>query len=346
MSANLDPRAWLAWASAAMLPLLLGRNPFMLVEVLAIVLAVRAAWSPVAARHFGAWRWFVRLALVVVLISVVFNVLTVHAGNDVLVHLPGSLPIIGGPLTFNALVFGVLSGVAIAGLVLIGTTVAALLDWAALMRTLPARATPFAVAGSVAWSFLPQTAVAYREIREAQEARGHRIRGARGLPPLLMPLLAGALERAMTMAEALEARGFGASAAPAGTISTSRGLLTAGATAGAALAAFAMVGGRLMLGGAAGVAALAGFTLAWRGGAHGAGRTRFRSRHWRRMDSLTVACAAAAAIITLVRLQSTPAGLHYEPYPALALPRVDFVLLLGLALLLAPAFLAPQEAER
>ena len=346
MSANLDPRAWLAWAGAAMLPLLLGRNPFVLVEMLAIVLAVRAVWSPVTARRFAAWRWFLRLAVIVVLISVIFNVLTVHAGDAALVHLPQILPVVGGPLTFNALVFGLLSGLAIVGLVLTGTTVAALLDWAALMRTLPARATPFAVAGSVAWAFLPQTAVAYREIREAQEARGHRVRGVRDLPPLIVPLLAGALERAMTMAEALEARGFGASAQPASTISTGRGLLTAFATACAALAAFALVSGRTALGLAAGLMAVVGFAVAWRGGTPGVARTRYCSRRWQREDTITVACASVAAIITLVRLQTTPAGLHYEPYPALAPPRVDLVLLLALALLLAPAFLTPGEATR
>jgi energy-coupling factor transport system permease protein len=339
---TLDSRAWLAWAAAIMLPLLLGRNPYMLVALFAIVLAVRAAWSQIAARQFAAWGWFLRLALVVVLISVLFNVLTVHAGETVLVHLSDRLPIIGGALTFNALVFGLLSGLAIFTLVLTGTTVAALLDWSALMRTLPARATPFAVAGSVAWSFLPQSAVAWREIREAQEARGHRIRGPRDLPPLIIPLLAGALERAMTMAESLESRGFGAT----GTSSQVHGLATALASALAALAAFALASGRLVLGAVAGVIALAGFAFAWRGGTPGVARTRYRTRRWRRADSIMVAGAATSALVTLVRLQTTPAGLHYEPYPVLAAPHVDLVLLFGLALLLAPAFLLPAEVRR
>lgn len=340
---TLDPRAWLAWAAAAMLPLLLARNPFALVPLLTIVLAVRGSWSHVAARRFAAWGWFLRLALVVVLVSVVFNILTVHAGAAVLVHLPTAVPIIGGPLTFNALVFGLLSGLAIFTLVLTGTTVAALLDWSALMRTLPARATPFAVAGSVAWSFLPQTAVAYREIREAQEARGHRIRGLRDLPPLIVPLLAGALERAMTTAEALESRGLGG-AADASSAMHAWG--TAAATALAALAAFALASGRSVLGAVAGAVALAGFALAWRSGDHGVKRTRYRTRRWQQADSIVTLGAAVSALVTLVRLETTPAGLHYEPYPVLTAPRVDFVLLLGLALLLAPAFLVPTEAGK
>jgi energy-coupling factor transport system permease protein len=168
----------------------------------------------------------------------------------------------------------------------------------------------------------------------------------RDLPPLIVPLLAGALERAMTMAEALEARGFGASAQLAGATSPVRGLLTAFAAASAALAAFALVGGRLALGAVAGGAALTGFAIAWRGGTSGQARTRYQSRHWRRAETVIVACAALASVVTFVRLQTTPEGLHYEPYPALAPPHVDLVLLFGLALLLAPAFLAPAETKR
>ena len=54
----------------------------------------------------------------------------------------------------NALVFGVLSGAALVALVLVGTTAGAMLDWPALMRVLPERAAPLAVAGSVAWALL------------------------------------------------------------------------------------------------------------------------------------------------------------------------------------------------
>jgi energy-coupling factor transport system permease protein len=46
-------------------------------------------------------------------------------------------------------------------------------------------------------------------LAEAVRGRGVRLEGARGYATLLSPLVAGALERASNLAEAMEARGFG-----------------------------------------------------------------------------------------------------------------------------------------
>ena len=121
---------------------------------------------------------------------------------------------IGGVLTLNALIYGLLSAMAIFSIVAVSATLGATLDWSATMRLLPERMATLAVAGSVAWSYLPRTTAALVEIREAQTARGYRPRGIRDAAPLVIPLLAGGLERAMITAEALEARAFGAPLAP------------------------------------------------------------------------------------------------------------------------------------
>ena len=117
---------------------------------------------------------------------------------------------IGGPLTINALVYGLLSAMAILSLVAVSATLGTTLDWSAAMRLLPERMAALAVASSIASSYLPRTTVALSEIREAQMARGYRPHGLRDAAPLVIPLLAGGLERAMITAEALEARAFGA----------------------------------------------------------------------------------------------------------------------------------------
>ncbi len=204
----LDPRAWIIWAVAATLPPLIGRNPWPLAATLLAVLGVWAAWSAGAA---GArWRPLLRLALVFGLVSVLFNLLTAHVGDRVIGALPESWPVIGGVLTLNALIYGLLSAMAIFSLVAVSATLGATLDWSATMRLLPERMATLAVAGSVAWSYLPRTDGRFVEIREAQMARGYRPRGIRDAAPLVIPLLAGGLERAMITAEALEARAFGA----------------------------------------------------------------------------------------------------------------------------------------
>ena len=358
---RLEPRAWLLWGLAAGVPPLVGRNPFVLGATLLAVLAVRTVWvgggdTAAEAPNAGAWRAVVRLAVLFAAIGVVFNVLTVHAGDRVFARIPDGVWIVGGPLTLNALVYGVLSGLAILILVLVGTTLGAVVDGVALLRLLPARLATVAVAGSVAWAFVPQTAAAFGEIREAQAARGFRPRGLRDLLPLVVPLLTNGLERALTLAEALESRGFGA-VGPAGHDLQRVGtpspkpetqsslavrdqwpaMLTALGLTGGAVGAYLLAVGQprpavLTLGAAAcalGFAARASRATVAR-------RTRYRPHRWTRADRLVAAASAILLIIELTVLRLDPSGFRYEPYPSLAAPRVNLLLLAALALLLAP----------
>jgi energy-coupling factor transport system permease protein len=339
----LDPRAWLLWGLAASLPPLVGRNPFPLVATLVAVLGVRAAWvvgQPTAA----SWGTLLRLAVVFALIAVAFNLLTVPVGDRVIANLPDQVPIVGGVLTLNALVYGLLSGLALLTLVTVGTTLGAVLDWTGVLRLLPARLTGVAVAGSVAFAFVPQTVTAFREIREAQVARGFRPRGARALIPILVPLLDGGMERALTLAEALEARAFGS--APGGAVvvapwrqafvalgltgGVTGGYLLAIGNGGVALVCLAAAGGALFLGG-----------RERRGGRMG--RSRFRQPRWQRADSAVAAAALVVIAIAVATIWRSPGGLRYEPYPSLAAPRIDLLLLVSLTALLAPIFVAPRS---
>ena len=139
-ASDLDSRTWLMWAFAAMLPLLLGRNPWLTMEILIIVLVVRGTWLDRHAAQGNAW--FLRIALVMAAIGVVFNVLTVHAGDLVFASLPDAWPVIGGDLTWNAVAYGLVSGLTLFGLVLTGITVAALIRWVDLFHLLPPRLAP------------------------------------------------------------------------------------------------------------------------------------------------------------------------------------------------------------
>lgn len=338
---RLDPRAWLLWGAAASFPALLGRNPFPLLMTLVAVLGVRLAWAD-AAGGISSWAGLLRLAAVFTAVGVVFNVLTVRSGDNVLFALPDGIPILGGDVTVNALVFGALGGLALITLVLIGTTLGGLLDWSGIVRLLPPGLTTLAVAGSVAFAFIPQTAIAFGEIREAQAARGHRVRSARDLVPLLAPLLTGGMERALTLAESLESRGFGAPLKVGRPTRAWRRFAVAAGLAGAACAAYLFAAGRIGWAGIAGAVALLAF-LATRRGAEAtlAPRTRYRQRLWSRADTLVAGAAVAAIIGMGVVAVVDPRALRYEPYPTLAVPRVSVFLLLALALLFVPALVAP-----
>lgn len=341
-SRPLDPRAWLVWAAAASVPPLVGRNPWPLLATLFAVLGVWGVWS--AGTAGARWRPLLRLALLFGAVSVLFNLLTAHVGDLVIAELPESWPIIGGPLTLNALIYGLLSAVAILSLVAVSATLGATLDWSAAIRLLPERMAPLAVAGSVAWSYLPRTTAALSEIREAQMARGYRPRGLRDAGPLIMPLLAGGLERAMITAEALEARAFGVPLSPeAHPRPWQVALLLAGIVA-ALTGVFCLALGQMLAGAALlalAIATLAAGLLTGRPAQGALRRTRYRDPVWERPEWVVSGVSAAVLVVQIAVLVLDPAAFRYEPYPSLTPPAIDLRLLVALGFLLAPAAVRP-----
>jgi energy-coupling factor transport system permease protein len=203
-----NPVAWLVWLLAAALPALLTRNPMYL------VLALLATWVTHVAlgRHSPAaqsWDSFVRFGAALWLLTIPFTVLTVHYGAIVIFNLPANWPIIGGPITLEALLFAVTGGLALLTLLLAFATFNTAVDQARLLRLTPGFLYQAGIIAAIAVAFVPQMVASWQTIREAQEVRGHKVRGVRDLLPLIMPLLVTALERAMHLAESMEARGFG-----------------------------------------------------------------------------------------------------------------------------------------
>lgn len=342
---QLDPRAWLVWALACSLPSLVGRNPLPLLVCLMAAIAVRQHWRS-RARQTAAWGGLLKLAAIFTLIGAVFNALTVRSGDVRLFTIPDDLPLIGGVVTANALVFGILSGLAILVLVTAGMTVASLLDWAATLRLVPRQFMGMAVAGSVALTFLPQTVTTYREIREAQAVRGHRVRGARDLGSLLAPLLNGGLERAVTLAEALESRAFGAPPIGGAARVRMREFASVAGVGCGVIGAYVIALGNVWLGIAALITAAILFILAAREGASRQWlRTRYRPPKLARWDWYVLGGASAGLVFVLGALVLDPESLQYEPYPRLVLPDVNLLLLIGLLGLFVPA-LAPFRPER
>lgn len=216
---GLHPGAWLLWAGACTLTTATTRNPLYLALVLLCAAAAyRAARAGAAAGDSGAravrWGGPLRLAASLTAVSTLFNALTVHAGDVVLARIAPDLPLvggaIGGPITANALAYGLLAALATGSLLAVFAAANAAVGFESLLRLLPAPLAGFGVTLVVAFGFLPATFAALQEVREAQAVRGlPPPRGARDLPPLLLPVLALGLERALSLAEAMAARGYG-----------------------------------------------------------------------------------------------------------------------------------------
>ncbi|MDQ3654859.1 MAG: energy-coupling factor transporter transmembrane protein EcfT, partial [Chloroflexota bacterium] len=245
----------------------------------------------------------------------------------------------------NALVCGVLGGVALFTLVLTGITISTLISWTELFHVMPRRLAPIAVTGSVAWAFLPQTAVAWRQIREAQTMRGHRFRGVRDFIPIIVPLLAGGLDRSLVMAEALESRGFGASASAPSRVRNPRREIAFGLGVVTGLGGLTVAVYCLAVGLATGavIAGLVGcFSLAAlvrTSSSPQPVRTRYRTLRWTWADSLVSVASLVSVSIVVIWNGVRPGSLAYAPYPTLTVPPVDIPLLLILGLLMTPALI-------
>jgi energy-coupling factor transport system permease protein len=218
-----------------------------------------------------------------------------------------------------------------------------------VLRWVPAGLYQAGLVASIALAFVPQMVTSLSDIREAQRVRGHRFRGLRDLVPLMIPLITTALERSLTLAESMEARGFGGIMRDVPPeqrtllrVATLLGLI--GLLAGLVLRAVAPQSGSLSwtLVGLGLLLVLA--TLVVQGRA--VKRTHFRREPWQVHDS-QVAVASIASIVLFVCIrQRDPTAVWYYPYPPYS-PWPAFQPLLGIAiaLLAAPAFLWPNAGQ-
>ena len=334
---RLHPRAWIAWLAAAIITLSLSRNPvYLLLIILCIAVVSRAlrsqAETPVLPLPL------LRLSLVIITLSALFNFVTAHFGQTVLFTLPAGIPLLGGPYTLEALVFGMVNGLVLVGFLAAFNVLYQALPTQALIHMIPRALYPIAVVVSIAVSFVPATLAQFQQIREAQMMRGHRVRGLRDWLPLFMPLLVGGLERAFQLAEAMTARGFGS--------------LGVGQRAGLDPLRVALVVGLATL--LAGLLVLlfwqhevAGWSLVALGGGallmalrrqgQRVRRTVYRRQPWTGSDGLAI--AAAAFTVGVYLLPASRGALAWSPYPQLTWPGADPATVLATLGLLTPAVL-------
>jgi energy-coupling factor transport system permease protein len=340
--------SWVAWLLAAALPAFTLRNPLYLVLVLGttwIVYRTLGRTSPVG----SSWGAFVKLGLFFFALAIPFNALSIHIGRIVLFRLPQAWPIVGGPITLEALIAGAVTGLALLTILVVFAAFNAAVDHYQLLRGTPAFLFQAGVVVSIAITFVPQMVLSAKEIREAQRIRGHRFRGLRDLLPLILPLLANALERAIQLAETMEARGFGSMVRPASqqrTLSAQLGALAGLLALLAGLSIVAFAPGRSALGWTlAGLGVVGLLAVFWLQGKE-VHRTRYRRPAWHTRDTAVVASSSIVVLVIVAARLAVPETLIYSPYPPHSLlppfnPLVGAVLLL----LVLPALLAPQRGD-
>ena len=131
------------------------------------------------------------------------------SGGGTLLWEGPTIPVLG-PLDVSTdeLAAATLNGLRLAGLGLAFSAYALLLDHDRLVSA-AGRARRSALAVALATRLVPTLERDATGLAEAVRGRGVELHGVRGYATLLSPLVAGSLERASQLAEAMEARGFG-----------------------------------------------------------------------------------------------------------------------------------------
>ncbi|MGV2918105.1 energy-coupling factor transporter transmembrane component T [Streptomyces alfalfae] len=323
----LHPGAWWVWAlglgaaaSRTTNPLLIG----LLIGVAGYVVAARRTSAPWAT-SYGA---FVKLGLVVIGIRLVFAVVlgSPVPGTHTVVTLP-EVPLpdwargvrIGGRVTAEGLLFALYDGIRLAGLLICVGAANALASPSRLLKSLPGALYEAGVAVVVAMTFAPNLIADVRRLRAARRLRGRPDRGMRGLLQVGLPVLEGALERSVALAAAMDARGFGRSAAVPRRVRVATAVLTLGGLMGVCVGTYGLLTAE---GASYGLPVLACGLLAalvgLRLGGRRAVRTRYRPDRWGVRAWLVAGSGLAVAGLTVWAAASDAAALNPGVVPLVA----------------------------
>ena len=343
------PAAWWAWALGLATAASRTSNPLLLLLIIGV-----AGWVVARRRPDAPWSRsyavFLKLGLVVVGLRVVFEVvLGSGIGQHVIVTLP-EIPLpswfagvsLGGPVTLEEVLFAAYQGLVLATMLACVGAANSLANPSRLLASVPAALYEVGVAVVVAMTFAPQLVDDVTRVRTARRLRGRSERGVRAFAGSVMPVLEGALERAVNLAAAMDSRGYGRIGAVSPALRRSAAGLLLGGLLGIALGVYGLLDDGtagsfalplLLIGAAAGATGLA---LAGRRSI----RTRYRPDPWALPEWLvTLAGVVPAGVLVAVSV-TDPASLvgptSPPAWPALPLVPALAVLAAALAGVVAP----------
>lgn len=349
----LHPGAWWAWALGLAAAASRTTNPLLL------VLLVLAAWVVVQGRRPSApWGrsfvFFVRLGVIVIVVRVAAQVLFgASIGTTEIVPLPGlALPSwlagirLGGDVTLESVLLALYDGLRLATILICVGAANSLASPTRLLKSVPSALYELGVSVVVAMTFTPQLVTDVDRLRTARRLRGRVTSGPRAIAGAAVPVLEGALERSVTLAAAMDSRGYGRR----GTLSTGQHRLAAttllAGLAAACIGAYGLVSadaaailGLPML--AFGIAAATtGVLLSSRASI----RSRYRPDPWRSPEWLVLGAGVGTAAVFAAAGWLGVEGLH-TPVDPPHWPTLPLAGLLAVALAATPAWTSPPLAE-
>lgn len=215
------PLAWWSWGLSAATLAILTEDPinyitiFIAVFMVLVLMRSNSSWANSISILF-------RLAIFIVgfriFIEVIFGV---HFGGAVLVTLPqfqlpdllGGLTI-GGVVGLSGITSAFFNGFQLATVVVAASAAAVLVPPNLLLKSMPSAIYEAGLVTVIALGFLPALSSDASRMKTATALRGKPVKGVLPNLKLLMPLIDSSLNRAVSLANAMESRGFGKTKKP------------------------------------------------------------------------------------------------------------------------------------
>jgi energy-coupling factor transport system permease protein len=350
---HLHPLAWWLWALALAAAASRTLNPIVLAAIIAVaglVVAARRSDTPWA----RSFRAFLVLGVFVLGIRLLFEVLfAAPVPGTTLLSLPElTLPgwmagaRLGGEVTLEALVAALYAGLQLVAILACIGAANSLANPTRLLKSVPGALYEVGVAVVVALTLVPSALEHLAQVRDARRLRGRGTKGLRANGRIAAAVLTGALERSLSLAAAMDSRGFGRLTP----LSAGERRLTSGLVLGGFLAA--LVGGYALLDAStppfvAAVLLVAGVVVLLTGLVRSnrrAVRTVYRPDPWRWPETATVAVGVVALVACTVVASIDPVTMLPATSP-LVWPALPLVPLLGVLVAATPAWTTPPVPD-
>lgn len=340
---------WLLWTVAAATAVQLAPNPLyvtLVIAICALVVEAHATEGPLA----GAFGVVVIAGVVFAVLRLLLTVATTHTGTDVLFRLPSAtLPTLLGGFTIGGTVEApVVARAAAEGWTLVGVLAAfaafnAVVSHYELVQAAPRAFYEVGLAVTVALAFVPSTVAAVAAVREADRARtGGRVVRRGRLLRQIVPILESGMERALSLSESMDSRGFGRDEARPR--ETAAGWLTLVTMAGLGGCFVALVARSQRVAGALAIVAVAALLGAVGLVSHGNRRVRYRRRRVAPADWGLVSLVWLAPV-TLAVLAARDEPSLLWPHERVGVPGLHLVAVLAIGCLVLPVLRVRRRAH-
>ena len=185
---NLNPLAKFLVCVVIIILALVLEDPLILIVLLSLTVLIAAE-----AKVMHGWFFYIKVALWIVALLIPLNMLISPDG-------PGLVSFLFG-LIMSLRLFVVISSFALLSLTLSPSEVLRLMK----KFRLPTKSIYLT---SLTTRFVPALLEDVETLTQVQKTRGAKLKGIRGKGPIIIPLLSNSLERSVSVAEAMEARGI------------------------------------------------------------------------------------------------------------------------------------------